>query len=746
MNESVLQNRIRMLEKAMRCKNREIHICSALEKRAKNRQERIQFHSLGQQAKGHLHTLTQVYRFYKGHTAAIPASEMVPVRSAAEGAARILAGRREMNGLYHAFDDTRRSRIRGSIRSMQQDDEKSGQEYMRLAGQYRSGPADTVATLADLDSSYTVQAGDTMWGIARRLGTTIEELLEANPQIGDPNSIYVGQEIYLPMEEAEPILPSVSPVSREGRESLTYLYAGNSAAYEKMLEGTNNSIHTIYPDYFEIDDAGNLLISPAEKIDTDFINEMHRQNIQVIPFITNHWDRARGIAALNNRQALSQQIAKTVEQYGLDGVNIDIENVNEQQRDAYTAFVESVREALGPDKILSVAVAANPYNLTIGWQGSYDYPRLASIADYLMIMAYDESYVGSPPGPVASSDFFEGSIQYALNQGVPRDKIVMGIPFYGRYWKTGDPAGGIGIAAEDVQFLLDNYTATTRFDQPTMSANATVIIREGEPLPRIWGGRVLQPGVYDIWYDSPESTRWKLETIDQENLRGVGSWALGQEIPEIWDFYSAALNGGTAPPVPGPSLPAPQPPAVNEEILERILGVLNSSGNNRPVAADTQLTRGEAAVAIGDLIGLTPEPGGEAFSDTENYWGSGLINALRRRGIIEGIGENQFGPGQNLTKEELATIFDRILALPDTIDFHEAKYQDVPPSRWSYYPVEKMSFYDVVPGETDTYYGARNPISAAELAAVFDRIQQQAYPIDFNRRLYSGSGPVIEPR
>ena len=129
-----------------------------------------------------------------------------------------------------------------------------------------------------------------------------------------------------------------------------------------------------------------------------------------------------------------------------------------------------------------------------------------------------------------------------------------------------------------------------------------------------------------------------------------------------------------------------------------------------------------------------------------DYWGSGLINALRRRGIIEGIGENMFGPSQNLTKEELATIFDRILALPDTIDFHEAKYQDVPPSRWSYYPVEKMSFYDVIPGETDTYYGARNPISAAELAEVFSRIQQQTYPIDFNRRLYSGSGPVIEPR
>ncbi len=745
MNESVLQNRIHALEKALRCKNREIHICAALEKQAVNRQEKMRFHRLGQQARGHVHTLSQIYRFYMGHNAPIPAPETIPVRSVSEGASRILAGRREMEGLYHAFDDVYRSRVRSSIRSIQQDDAKSSQEYMQLSGDYRTGPA-VVAVPAVADVSYTVQAGDTMWGIARRLGTTLEELLRANPQIENPDSIYVGQEIYFPVEETESSIPSVSPSPREGRESLSYLYAGNSAAYEKMVAEANNAIHTVYPDYFEVDDAGNLLISPAGKIDPDFIDAMHRQNIRVIPFISNHWDRAKGIAALNNRQALSQQIAQAVEQYDLDGVNIDIENVNEQQRDAYTAFVQSVRDALTPDKILSVSVAANPYNLTIGWQGSYDYPSLASIADYLMIMAYDESYIGSPPGPVASSDFFEGSIQYALDQGIPRDQIVMGIPFYGRYWKTGDAAGGIGIAAEDVQFLLDNYTATTRFDQPTMSANATVIIREGEPLPRIWGGRVLQPGVYDIWYDSPESTRWKLETIDRENLRGVGSWALGQEIPEIWDFYASALNGGTTPPVPEPSEPAPQPPAADAEILERILAILNGGGNSRPVTANTPLTRGEAAVSIGNLIGLPPEAGGEAFSDTTNYWGRDLINALRRRGIIEGIGENMFGPGQNLTKEELATIFDRILALPDTIDFHQASYQDVPPSRWSYYPVEKMAFYGVIPGETDTYYGAVNPISAADLATVFSRIRQQAYPIDFDKRLRSRESPVIEPR
>lgn len=741
MDASVLQNKIRMLETALRCKNREIQTCAAMEPLAENKKEKMRIHLLGQKARGHFHTLEQIYRYYKGNTASLPMEENISVHSIPEGVSAIRACQREMDGVYRAFSDVRNSRIRSSMRGIRQDQDKNVRLYEQLVSGATAGRTVPAAARA----SYIVQAGDTMWGIARRFGTTLAELVAANPQISDPNLIYVGQEIFLPTSSPAPAPPPSN--SEEGRESLAYLYAGNSAAYKKMVEEANGAVRTVYPDYFEIDDSGNLLISPAGGIDPDFIDEMHRQNIQVIPFISNHWDREKGIAALNNREALSEQIAQAVEQYGLDGINIDIENVNEQYRDAYTDFVASVREKLGEDKVLSVAVAANPYNLTVGWQGSYDYPRLGDIADYLMIMAYDESYIGSPPGPVASSDFFEGSVAYALNQGVPREKIVMGLPFYGRYWKMGDSTGGIGISAGDIQFLLDNYSSTVRFDEPTMSANATVIIREGDPLPRIWGGRVLQPGVYDIWYDSPETTRWKLETIDREDLRGAGAWALGQENPEIWDFYSAALNGGVAPSVPPSQNPEmPDDPAAAQEILDRILAALNGGGNDRVVAADTPLTRGEAAVAIAQLIGLTPESGGEEFADTGDYWGRGYIHALRRRGIIQGTGDNMFGVNQRLTKEELATIFDRILGLPDTIDFHEAKFTDVPPSRWSYYPVEKMNFYNVILGESETNYGPRNPITAEELAQVLQRIEAQGYPIDFDRTWYNSGAPAIEPR
>ena len=73
----------------------------------------------------------------------------------------------------------------------------------------------------------------------------------------------------------------------------------------------------------------------------------------------------------------------------------------------------------------------------------------------------------------------------------------------------------------------------------------------------------------------------------------------------------------------------PPTPELTKENLNRILTILNSGGNNRTVTADTPLTRGEAAVAIAEMIGLAPESGGEPFfSDTRDYWGSGYISAL----------------------------------------------------------------------------------------------------------------------
>ncbi|MFC6604053.1 peptidoglycan-binding protein [Ectobacillus funiculus] len=277
------------------------------------------------------------------------------------------------------------------------------------------------------------------------------------------------------------------------------------------------------------------------QLDPNFINQMHEKGIKVVPFLSNHWDRNLGRAALQNREQLATQIADAIVKYNLDGVQIDIENVTEVDRDNYTDLVRLLREKLPKEKEVSVAVAANPYGWTKGWHGSYDYQSLAKYASYLMIMTYDQSYEGSPEGPVASYDWVEKSIQYALNQGLSPNQIVLGIPFYGRYWMEGNAAGGYGISNSKVIEMVKRYNGQVIFDEASKSPKAIITIKEGDPTTVV-GGKVLQPGTYHIWFENEQSISAKTNLLHKYNLKGTGSWSLGQEDIAIWNQYHSWMT------------------------------------------------------------------------------------------------------------------------------------------------------------------------------------------------------------
>ncbi|MGN7298765.1 cell wall-binding repeat-containing protein [Ferdinandcohnia sp. SAFN-114] len=316
--------------------------------------------------------------------------------------------------------------------------------------------------------------------------------------------------------------------------NMGYLYFGSTDSFITQVDRTHGVINETAPSYFDLNNDGSLKIT--SKMDKAFITEMHKRGVKVVPFVSNHWDRNQGRAALANREQLSSQIAKAVKDYNLDGVNVDIENVSEIDRENYTDFVRLLREKLPSDKSVSVAVAANPNGWTKGWHGSYDYQKLAQYSDYLMIMAYDESWQGSEPGPVASISFAERSIKYALAQGVPSSKIVLGLPHYGRYWIEGQAVGGYGISNSQVEEIIKKYNGKVTFDEKSKSPKATVIIKKGEP-PTIINGKALDPGTYTIWYENAQSIKAKVDLVDQYNIKGTGSWSLGQENSALWTEF-----------------------------------------------------------------------------------------------------------------------------------------------------------------------------------------------------------------
>ncbi|MBE4907145.1 LysM peptidoglycan-binding domain-containing protein [Bacillus luteolus] len=325
--------------------------------------------------------------------------------------------------------------------------------------------------------------------------------------------------------------------------NMSYIYFGNPNTHVSYVERTQGNLQVISPSYFDINPDGSLKLTRL--VNSAFIEEMHGKGVKVVPFLSNHWDRASGRAALENREKLAQDIANAIETYNLDGVNVDIENVTDVDRENYTDLVRLLREKIPAHKEVSVAVAANPNGWNAGWHGSYDYHALSQYADYLMIMAYDESYTGGPEGPVASLPWVKRSIEYAINKGVPKDKIVLGIPFFGRYWVEGQAFGGYGISNNRVEELINLYESTVTYDEKAQSPKATIIIKDTDPTYNL-AGRILGPGTYHIWYENEQSIKAKVDLVHEYEIKGTGSWALGQENNLIWQNYGEWLKGHTA--------------------------------------------------------------------------------------------------------------------------------------------------------------------------------------------------------
>ena len=136
------------------------------------------------------------------------------------------------------------------------------------------------------------------------------------------------------------------------------------------------------------------------------------------------------------RNKLIQNIIDVSEKF--DGVQIDFEAVLKKDRGAFLVFLRDLRRSLAPEKILSVAVPAKRMYV----DDAYDYELIAKIADRILVMAYDQHWSKSKPGPVASLNWCKEVADYA-SKNIPKKKLIMGLPLYGREWETDGPSRSV---------------------------------------------------------------------------------------------------------------------------------------------------------------------------------------------------------------------------------------------------------------------------------------------------------------
>ena len=284
-------------------------------------------------------------------------------------------------------------------------------------------------------------------------------------------------------------------------------------------------VNVISPTWFSVaDNKGNITnLSSGE-----YVVQAHERGLQVWGLIDNFSENIKTTTVLSStdsRQNLVNQLVTAALKVGLDGINIDFEYLSE---DVGVHFLEFLRE-------LSILCHQNNLVLSVDnpvpedFTSHYDRAEQGRVVDYVIIMGYDEHYVGSEEaGSVASLPWVEQGIQDTLAE-VPAERVINAIPFYTRLWKKTD--GGAltseAIGMDQAQEVITANNVETYWDKTT-SQN--------------YGKYEADGATYEIWLEDAQSIAEKVKLISQYKLAGVAEWKLGFENSSIWQVISDNLT------------------------------------------------------------------------------------------------------------------------------------------------------------------------------------------------------------
>jgi spore germination protein YaaH len=278
-----------------------------------------------------------------------------------------------------------------------------------------------------------------------------------------------------------------------------YLVAGRESAFSKSLPLSDIG-------YFgaEIDTYGKLTGIPNPRNIKNFSGRIH-----LVAVCNNrslaHFVLMEGSA---ERKALVQDLITAAKNF--DGLQIDFELIPQRDSDVFVSFLGELRAGLG-DKPFTIALPARTRALS---GDVFDYRRISPLVDRVLIMAYDEHWAASNPGPIASLPWCKSVAQYAL-EVIGREKLIMGLPFYGRAWGNTNPSKAYLYSG--IQNILEEHHITG--------------IRREEGIP-VFDYEV--PVSVRVYYEDDYSLSSRMEIYRALGVRAIGFWRLGQETPAVW--------------------------------------------------------------------------------------------------------------------------------------------------------------------------------------------------------------------
>ena len=314
--------------------------------------------------------------------------------------------------------------------------------------------------------------------------------------------------------------PEYTSISMDEPVVLVWHQVTNLSANQAMqtLISATKGVNVIAPTWFMLTDNSGNYESLADK---NYVDQAHAMGMQVWAVLDNFnkGDNVQSevlFASTAARKKLIASLMKDAQTYGFDGINLDVEGI---KASAGPHYVQFIRELSVDCRKAGLVLSIDSY-VPASYSAFYNWAEQGCVADYVVMMGYDEHFAGGEAGSVASIGYERQGITDLLKQ-VPKEKLISAIPFYTRIWKedaSGTSSQSVGISSAKEWVEINQ-----------------VELYWQEDLGQYYG-ELEKDGVnYEIWMEEERSLELKMQLIRDNGLAGVACWRLGLEPADVWD-------------------------------------------------------------------------------------------------------------------------------------------------------------------------------------------------------------------
>ena len=397
--------------------------------------------------------------------------------------------RNEWDGVEQATvqSDTAQVRQKGGIKSLILADVQKG---------------DTLLYLENLDNWCKVMTADGYTGYIQTEDISEPEAIEARTAKKD----------------------SYERITRDHKINLVWHQSTSTESNDATAEMTG--VNVISPTWFSVTDETGTISSLAS---ADYVKLAHEAGREVWGLIDNFneaFDETTDLAYASVRSRIIEQLLAEAASCGMDGINVDFENLKEAGIPHYLQFLRELTSAAHAQNLVVSVDTPVPQAYTMYYQRG----EQARFVDYMIVMAYDEHFAGSEEaGSVSSLPFVQQAVE-EMTRVMPADQVICGIPFYTRVWT--EKFGQSAITSEVLG--MDGAKNYAKENQMTETWDASL----GQNVATV----ETSDARYTIWMEDEQSMEEKLKVIQSADLAGVAEWKLGFECADVWSLISKYIE------------------------------------------------------------------------------------------------------------------------------------------------------------------------------------------------------------